>query len=338
MYMDAKKYSEKIYSIDALRIIAAFFVVAIHFSFQGVIGEIVWINSYFAVPFFYIVSGFFIKVKKNEKIENVIKRRMKHICKLFLYTAFVYVLINIFYFLIYKKMDAYNWIISQCSPEKMFDFVIFNVWPFVIGGAIWFLQAMIYSYFAILLLIKTKLIKFEIYIIIGLLALNAILGEFSTLLHVPTVMASWITRALPYMLLGHYLSNNIDKIRKIKKSYLYAVILISIIMCLMEYYILEYYSVLGYTGHYQGNTVLALILVIFFIQNPLMMKDSVLYKLGKKYSLSIYLIHQPLGSMIEPHLGKLTIISPIIIFVSSLFVAYGCDVIKNKYVMKKSAK
>lgn len=325
--------NERIYTIDALRIIVAFFVVVIHFPFPGTVGKYLWINAYFAVPFFYLVAGYFLGTEDKEELERKIKKRAKHIFKLFVYTAIVYVSINLLYYVIYKGTDISTYVSSIFTTKSVMKFVLLNVWPFFIGGAIWFLQAMVYSYIIILGLVKTKLIRYDLYIAILLLILNSLLGEFSTWLSLPLVMASTFTRALPYMLLGRVIRNNINKIRKVKTIELSILVLLSIILCLAEYYILNANGILGYTGHYQGNTILAVLLMIFAIQNKNCMKNTVLYNWGKKYSLAIYLIHQPLGLMLEPHLGKLKLISPIIIFALSFLIAYIYYTIK-KIILK----
>lgn len=321
----------RIYSIEALRLVAAFAVVAIHFSLKGIICGYIWTNLYFAVPFFYLVSGYFLKEYDSDELKYKVIRRMKRIFKIFICTAIIYLMINISYFVIYKGIDIYTYLEHNLSLNRVFNFIILNVWPFHIGGAIWFLQAMVYSYLFILLLIKTKLIKYESYIVIVLLILNAVFGEFSRWLGLPLVQASVFTRALPYMLLGRVIGNNEHKIAKIKKMHLCLLIITSAILCMSEYYLLSVNNVLGYIGHYQGNTLLSVTLLIFAIQNKHSMKNTVLYKLGAEYSLAIYLIHQPLGMMLEPHLGRLSIVSPIIIFVASFISAYIYNIIK-KYI------
>ena len=46
--------------LDALKIVAAFFVVCIHVHFPGDLGRCVIAVARFAVPFFFMVSGFFL--------------------------------------------------------------------------------------------------------------------------------------------------------------------------------------------------------------------------------------------------------------------------------------
>ena len=47
------------YSLDALKLVASFFVVFIHVSFGGVFGEVIKALAGFAVPIFFLTSGYF---------------------------------------------------------------------------------------------------------------------------------------------------------------------------------------------------------------------------------------------------------------------------------------
>ncbi len=316
--------NSRLYSIDAFRLVAAFFVVVIHFNFLGEVGNAVWINSYFAVPWFFIVAGLFLDLESEQALVRI-KKRIKHIGIIFAVTALVYFLINSIYLGIIEG-KGFQWLIDSLTVKSIIKFLVLNVWPFEIGGAIWFLQAMLYTYILLFIVLKLKIkfLKYELLIIILFLMINAAVGEFSTVLGCHTIMANFFTRAIPYILLGHYISRKSKNIKNITNIACFLLIILSIFLTIIEYYVLKSCGALFYTGHYQGNTLMAVALVILLLNNPNWFKESKIVEWGIKYSLMIYLIHQPLGQIIRPQLDKnivLRQIEPIIVFILSFIVA-----------------
>lgn len=316
--------NSRLYSVDAFRVIAAFFVVIIHFNFLGEIGNIVWLNSYFAVPWFFIVSGLFLDLETEKAIDRI-KKRIKHIGIIFLGTAIVYFIINSIYWGIVEG-QGFHWLVESLTTKNIIKFVFLNSWPFKIGGAIWFLQAMLYTYilFFILLKLKINFLKYELLIIVIFLLLNAVVGEFSTIFKIHVIMANFFTRGIPYILLGHYINRKSESLKTVSNVVCILLMILSVILTTTEYYGLKNLGVLFYTGHYQGNTLMAIAVVILLINNPNWFKKRKITEWGIKYSLMIYLIHQPLGQIIRPQLDKnivLRQIEPIMVFILSFIVA-----------------
>ena len=53
--------------VDVFKIVSAIFVVFLHFPFPGYLGKAVFSIARFAVPFFFIVSGYYYS-KSNKKL------------------------------------------------------------------------------------------------------------------------------------------------------------------------------------------------------------------------------------------------------------------------------
>lgn len=94
---------KRIYSIDAVRLVAAFFIICIHTktiiridhftinSFSFVVDNI----ARFAVPFFFISSGYLLDFGNKEKLF----KRLRSICYMYLFWCFVFIIIrSVFHF------------------------------------------------------------------------------------------------------------------------------------------------------------------------------------------------------------------------------------------------
>ena len=82
--------TEKYYSIDGMRAIAAFFIVCLHVPFSGTFGEVVSAFARIAVPFFFMISGFFIWSDTEEKQYKRIRKQIKHLFFLMIYADVLY--------------------------------------------------------------------------------------------------------------------------------------------------------------------------------------------------------------------------------------------------------
>lgn len=313
----------KYYSIDCMRIIAAFFVVLIHFNFSEILGggeNLIHANAYFAVPFFFMVSGFFAFRFNKEKSQKLIKKQISKIGRIFLLTAIVYLLINII-FALYMGESIINYVKYTFGLKNIIKLLVINVWPMDIGGPIWYLQALLYSYLIFYFLYKYDFIQYDIVIAIIFLIINAVLGEFSAIFHVITIGGCFFTRALPYMLIGNYIARNQSRFRHMGIYKFTIIIICSIILTCGEYIALFHLNLLHYAGHFQGNTIMAIAIFIFLIQRPNLGAGSRLNELGNEDSQIIYLVHQPLGFFLNLLLNRYMLfcyLQPIVVFMASL--------------------
>lgn len=157
---------ERFYSLDGFRIIAAFFVVSLHcsnlfYSSKEFSGVMVCIYRV-AVPFFFMVSGFFYK---RERTVKQIKKCLSYI----LLSFFVYMLVALF--IHHFSMDSF---IKELSILGDYRFWIFNCVPFCIVS--WFLMSYVY------ILILSYLCKRKVVLyVIGMLSFlfSLIMGVYS---------------------------------------------------------------------------------------------------------------------------------------------------------------
>lgn len=138
-------------SLDAVRAIAALFVVWIHVSFPGETGRVVKALARFAVPLFFMVSGYFCYYD-NEKILRKISHKLSHTIRLTIYSL-------IFYFIwkailtVYRGESLELWLRGFCTPIYFKELLLYN-YPVFISVHLWFLCALLYCYCAQYLLEK----------------------------------------------------------------------------------------------------------------------------------------------------------------------------------------
>ena len=217
----------------------------------GIVGSI----SGFAIPAFFVLSGFYVLDTKREVRMEKVLRKIKRSALCFAFVFLFYVALNVPVMLLSHTMPTF-------SKRMLFEFFVMNLWPLSIGDNIWFIQAMLYAYIIIFILDKLKLLKFYRILLIVLIIFMLLTGEFSEVINLnilgyPYIPGNWLTRALPYILLGKLLRDKKESLMRIQFwKYLIAFV-IGGGLVLLEIYLLALTGTLHYTGHMIGYTIMA---------------------------------------------------------------------------------
>jgi surface polysaccharide O-acyltransferase-like enzyme len=161
---------ERNYAIDYFKCIAMFFVVCIHtHTLEGVdllgikgnsIDFVINTFSRFAVPYFFMVSGYLIGFKKIhvQNFESYFKKYVIKISKLFLSWYLVYILYDLF-ILFVEKRNTFN---SEALRylTNAFNFKVFLYGPTNGAFHLWFLVALVWSVVILYLFIKLDKLNF----------------------------------------------------------------------------------------------------------------------------------------------------------------------------------
>ena len=283
--------------LNLLKCFACIGVVFIHVNYPGVFGKIVSLASEYAVPVFYMVAGYFAYGKNSD----VIKRRLIKIIKIFLYGYTVFFLYNIFTHL--RDNGVFQWLVDNYTWKTPLKYIFLCT----IDSAIplWYLIAMIETYFVWFLVIKHG--KENIFVmLIPLLFLFQI--GLTACCETKQLDWSWktnfITRALPWFVLGYYLnSDKSQKLRSIKVKWLIVMItvgcLIAVIPSVFDFSIK--FNVIGYIPYTFGLFALTL-------KNPTRSICRPLEFIGDKLSLNIYIYHVLVGIVFYDVLTKYSIV------------------------------
>lgn len=332
--MQKKQYN----LLNALKIIAAFFVVAIHIHFPGDFGLSVIAIARFAVPFFFMVSGFFSYYENKTVLNEKYKRKIKHVFVLFFGGAglyFVYGLALALY-----SGTAVSYLGRIFSVKSILEFLIFNNTS--VSEFLWFLPALIYTYAVFFVFEKTGITK-KLYFLIPMLFLGGVLFRESIefLPEYPAIMSNgYVYRnfafiGLPFFMLGHFIKANEDKLTaKFTNASLVILMLVGSAEAVAVELLHTQKSV------YIGTFIAVFALFIFAVKNEEKYSVARVANIGAKYSLYVYIFHIMIrnvmnkGGEIIPVAGKiidvLESVYPIVIFALSLIASAVYVFIKTK--------
>jgi surface polysaccharide O-acyltransferase-like enzyme len=317
-------------SIDAMKVVAAFLVMTIHVPFPGVIGEIVKVIARIAVPFFFVVSGFFLySIDKNE-----INIKTIHSIK----NALVLVVTaNVAYFLweivktILVKESIYFYISNTFTIKNAVMFFIFNDSP--VGEHLWYLSAYLYALLIFYLLNKYSLTKYSYFFIPLLLIIDLVFGKYSLLIWYQNFnqvfMRNFLFNGLPYILLGNWLRGILEtRTIKISNSLLLVGIMLFSLTSLLEKYFLVINNLDTAREHYLSTAIIVLCLFTYLAKNPSIFKDRLIEKIGRENSLHLYIIHFAIAQIVLTVIARfgkiqniLSYLAVIIVFFISLFIS-----------------
>lgn len=128
-------------SLDLLKLIAAYMVVFIHVNFSGMFGEYVIAAATFAVPLFFMVSGYF---SYNSDVSKILKKA-KHIIMMFCISEVIYIIYFFIEFKILGNPYAFRSYIKQgLEFYNLVKFLLYNETHIIVH--LWFLPALLYCY------------------------------------------------------------------------------------------------------------------------------------------------------------------------------------------------
>lgn len=283
-------------SIDRLRFILMFFLSIQLLGFPTQIGGYVQILCGFVPISFFIISGYLV-LRDDEDRSQRILRTLKRTAITFGVLVVAYVIINIFY---YNAIDV-NMFEALTSKRTWFNFIVLNIWPFDIGGSIWFVQAMLYAYIIIFILDKLNLLRFDWVFFIICIVITLVTGEFSgiigfNVLDYKFIAGNFVTRALPYILLGNIIHRNRSFFNRIHRSWYGIAIVAGAAFGFFEIFLLNKLGVEGYYGHLIGMPIMGISTCMLAIKDR---KDlnHIEKRLipSRKDNVIIYYICQPVG-------------------------------------------
>lgn len=200
-------------TLELLKLFASYMVVFIHVLFYGKMGVAIDALARFAVPFFFLVSGYYSYQIPCEKI----KKRIKHILTLLIFSVICCIAFEIICLLKYNKEGLMALLNAYTDLSTYVNLFIFNE---TVGAEhLWYLFAVFYVY--VLFYFATKFhIKEKVIFIIStfLLLLHILLGEgfsiFGIVVPAPFVR-NFALMGIPFFALGLFVKKHKHKFRNI---------------------------------------------------------------------------------------------------------------------------
>ncbi|MGG4490853.1 acyltransferase [Metabacillus idriensis] len=284
---------ERNYAIDFIKFFAIFAVVVIHtFPLDSRIEWFVLDNlSRFAVPFFFVASGYLFGNKIINTRESVLYFR-RYVIKI----VKIYVCWLIFY-TIYDVLVIYlgDSDVLQELMKYFDEFTLLNLLYYgkgTSGYQLWFLTSLIWS--IIILFIAYRLKKINVLLTLSfILNIIGLFGQsYSMFFNLPISSRDAIFLGLFYTTLGCFfaLHSQMIKSLKINAAAFFYLFLVFSFLQVMEGYTLEK-GLSGSHGEYFISTIfLTVFLFSFALNNSQLGKGMLITKIGSN-ALGIYIIH-----------------------------------------------
>lgn len=302
------------YTIDALRTLGAFSVVVLHTQYEGILTNS-FVNSLFlcarwAVPFFFLVSGYFFEKKSRLNLDIEFAKSLKYLLGIFIVSNLIY------------SLAALQTVYYSAKD-------IFSIRSIILGNwfHLWFIGSMIIGYTSLWFVISIRMQKAMAFIAIFVLVLALIIGPYATFntLNIDLYFSKFII-SIPFLFIGFlYSKYNLENKFKLISSVL--IIVIGVVLMFVENAIIYSHTKPILVNHeYLLGTFMLAIGMFMLSFNIRTSKDNVLSSIGRKYSLMIYLYHPLLILVISFIMKKVSLINathiawlnPVSIFILTL--------------------
>lgn len=316
--------------VDVFKILSAFFVVFLHFPFPGLFGKVVFSIARFAVPFFFIVSGYY--YSKSDKSVQLVKTwsKIKYIFSLLLVSellAFIQRLLNHYEFQYSFLNNVKSVIISSLYNYNAEKWRAISFTP-LFNYSAWFLAQLIIVYAVFALITKYRLynvakVIIPICFIFGFFLIR--IYNFTSIALPPYLDYFFMFMGVPFFSFGYYLKEH-SFMPRINTLSLFFLILLGVALSVLESFFISTANL------FLGSLVIDFALTALFIKFADASMKTQLGKLlsfcGDKLSLYVYILHSFVGGYVIAIINKLfglnkwiNAFMPLLICIFTLFVS-----------------
>lgn len=312
------------YSLNVIKCIAIFAIICIHCGFYNVSfkGSVIDSLSRFAVPIFFLISGFFSYYEDNNYAINKYKTRIIRLIKL-------YIIATLLYFAFYWMLGSFtslNDIINLFSLNACFNYIIFNLNPAVIH--LWFISALLYCYIFFYIIRKFSADPKSLYVYIPIcLFVSLLFGEFSHFfgLSLPIEFyRNFLFMGLPFFTLGYLIHDKRENLTTVLSNLdLFVMMILGLLFTILET------AVVGKHDLYIGTIVFTLCLFIWCIKNPNRLDFKISGWIGQNLYSLMYILHIMVLTLWNMYGVNLGYLNPFVIFIITAFISSTIYVIEN---------
>ena len=287
--------------MDTLRLAASFFVVVLHAPLPGAFSEAIRPILRCAVPFFFMVSGYWLADSDTQRMRARMDKQAKKMALLLAACCAAFFAMHVGYSVFIERAGFLAPLHALLDLRALGSFFLFNntnlFWP---GGSahLWFLAALLYVLFLLRFLLK-KIPLRRIYILIPvLLAIAVPLAMFSSRTVEGVQERDMVTRnflftGLPCVLAGMWLRQHEDRLKRLPD---WAVLLLPLVFAGLC--VLERNSILR-NAFGLSRILFAASLVLLSMRFPAFTAKTPLPRWGERYSLMVYIAHYPIVSALK---------------------------------------
>lgn len=327
--------------------LACMMIVLIHCKFPGDTGQVFNGFAKFGVPFFFVVSGFFM-VKPGMTVQELrkkIKIRFARVAFLLLFS-----------FIIYFALDAIEaccgptkttfgtWIVNMFSLENIIYLLIFNKPITVVIN--WFMIAMLYSYLIIFIFPKIFIQNKWVPIILTFLAIAWNIFRiivkangaslFGIKLSEDFLYRSWYACGLLFISMGIVLKRYEEQIKKIPLYIVVPCMIIFMVTSPIEHFLMIKWLGSG-LSYYFSSIFYVLSIMVFSVKKPDLFFNSKLLNQKGNWTRFVYIFHPAIIFVTGVLLSTIGIrgnpivlwVRPIMTVVLSFATAMGFNILLN---------
>ena len=270
-------------------------------DYPGAAGDIVNLGSRFAVPLFYLVSGYYLFEQQTDLQQKIsrVRRKLLHIMRLTIVATLLYLVHQMASRRLLEGASFKGMLMEYFNLRELTMWALFNRVPF--AGHLWFLYGLLYAYFLVYWLVRfghKELTKTAKWLPIALVILGILL-RFAAYFSPQMVWyfsvadvafyRNWIFESVPFVLLGCQL-RRCPCILKARSSLWVALALCGIVAMVLEWrlYLHLFHT---YPELYLGTVLETIALFLLAIQNPTVGQNSRLARFGLQLTMPIYVVH-----------------------------------------------
>ncbi len=259
--------------IEKLRMILLAVGILYTYGFPTILGGIGRMICSLSIPAFYIVSGYLVLEERpdtGERILRAIKR-----------SALCFAILFVIYLGLSLLVDWEGSLLLLNGRSFWIDFLLLNIWSLPIGSTIWYVQALLYAYLILYVLYKLKLMRLDIVFAALCLAVALLSGELSSLVGFQLLGhtylgGNFVTRALPYLLIGCFICRKEDFFAELNIKHYIMIGAVGVALSLAEYVWLIKSGNAAYSGHMfgMGLAAISVCLFVFFVSEMELASDE----------------------------------------------------------------
>lgn len=189
-----------------------------------------------------------------------------------------------------------------CTKRGIFNFVVLNYWGPSLGAYIWMIQSVLYC--LIICHFTRKLKSFDWLFCILTFLIGIAVGEGSGLLRFnilgyTTFPGNFLTKTMPYMLLGRILRRKETYLRLVNRLEYIGIFAAGILVCVIELLGLSYFGKLSYYGHLVGFIPMVYASIALTAAYPILKEDTLDFLRIDVVFVLTFLIFNPFSEILK---------------------------------------
>ena len=312
--------------LDLLRFISCLFVVLIHCPVPGLPGTAIITFGRYAVPFFLMISGWYLFSYDQNIILGKAKKQLRGTVKLIGVFFAVYFVTNSLCGII-ECGAPFEWIKSYSSLPTLLYWLLFNRALFL-GSSAYYIFMMLYIYIIIIFWKKYNLPNYMVYVAPILVIINIICGEYTG---VPWYMyGNFLFTGIPCFAVGYLLHQYKDKIFGISIIKWMSLFVLGVVSAYVEAYVTK-------TAYcHLGSILMAGSLLVISVRSNISYPSRIT-QLLHSYATNIFIIHCGIRDVVKAVFARLDIscseyLLPFVVIAISIVICIAYDKVKDLIV------